>query len=177
MNYQEYAPLAIRTAKFIDPATDLFHAKVGIVTEIGEICDAFKRHIVYDKPLDLTNLKEEIGDVFWYMNLLVHVTQTKPMKAFDFARYDGMPMVGKELQGFLLRLSESTGSVANGALSFRFLQKELEILCMSFGIGLGDCLTININKLAARYGDKYSDYAALNRDLTTERAVLDGSAA
>ena len=33
----------------------------------------------------------------------------------------------------------------------------------------------NIDKLRARYGDKFSEAAALTRDLTKERAVLEGS--
>lgn len=33
----------------------------------------------------------------------------------------------------------------------------------------------NINKLKARYGEKFSNYAALNRDLDTERQILEGN--
>lgn len=32
----------------------------------------------------------------------------------------------------------------------------------------------NIAKLKARYGDKFTEKAALNRDLTTERKILEG---
>lgn len=43
------------------------HGAVGIATESGEILDALKRSLFYGKPLDKTNLEEEIGDVFWYL--------------------------------------------------------------------------------------------------------------
>jgi hypothetical protein len=174
MNYQEYAPLAIRTAKFIDPITDLFHARVGLVTEVGEICDAFKKHIIYGKTLDLVNLREEIGDVFWYLNLLVHVEQSKPLQLFDFYPAPPTELSGKELQVFLLKMAETTGMVATGTCSPRYLQKQLEVLCLCFNINIEECLDINIAKLAARYGDKYSDYKAVNRDLTVERKLLEG---
>jgi NTP pyrophosphatase (non-canonical NTP hydrolase) len=44
----------------------LIHAQLGKLTEIGEFADELKRHIFYGKELDKTNLKEEIGDGFWY---------------------------------------------------------------------------------------------------------------
>jgi NTP pyrophosphatase (non-canonical NTP hydrolase) len=55
----------------IDPkTTDLLHCAIGIGTESGELLDQFKRHIYYGKPLDIVNVKEEIGDKMWYiMNL------------------------------------------------------------------------------------------------------------
>jgi len=49
----------------------LEHALMGIVTEAGELMDQLKKHIVYGKELDLVNLAEECGDVFWYLALCV----------------------------------------------------------------------------------------------------------
>lgn len=46
------------------------HAVMGVDTEAGELTDAFKKHIFYGKPLDKTNIKEEIGDLFWYLAIL-----------------------------------------------------------------------------------------------------------
>lgn len=51
---------------------DLFHATVGLVTESGELMDAFKRRMFYGKELDLVNVKEELGDVLWYVALAAH---------------------------------------------------------------------------------------------------------
>lgn len=45
----------------------LLHAGVGLATEAGEFVDVVKKHIFYGKPLDLTNLREEVGDVLWYL--------------------------------------------------------------------------------------------------------------
>lgn len=49
----------------------LEHGIMGIVTEAGELMDQLKKHIVYGKDLDLVNLAEETGDVFWYLALCV----------------------------------------------------------------------------------------------------------
>jgi NTP pyrophosphatase (non-canonical NTP hydrolase) len=44
---------------------------MGLSTESAEVLDAVKKHIYYGKELDLTNLVEELGDIFWYAAILV----------------------------------------------------------------------------------------------------------
>jgi len=48
----------------------MLHGAVGIATEAGELLDALKKHIFYGKTLDEVNVKEEIGDLFWYIAVL-----------------------------------------------------------------------------------------------------------
>jgi len=48
----------------------LLHAVLGLETETGELQEAFKKHIFYGKDLDLVNVKEEVGDMMWYLALL-----------------------------------------------------------------------------------------------------------
>lgn len=45
----------------------LLHASIGLNTEQAEFADMLKKHLFYGKPLDETNLKEELGDLLWYM--------------------------------------------------------------------------------------------------------------
>lgn len=45
----------------------LGHMVVGLSTETGELLDAYKKHKFYGRPLDVQNVKEEIGDVMWYL--------------------------------------------------------------------------------------------------------------
>jgi NTP pyrophosphatase (non-canonical NTP hydrolase) len=45
----------------------LLHMAVGISGEAGEIIDAIKRHVIYRKALDVENVKEELGDLEFYM--------------------------------------------------------------------------------------------------------------
>jgi NTP pyrophosphatase (non-canonical NTP hydrolase) len=49
----------------------LLHGAMGISGEAGELMDAIKKHILYNKPLDVTNVKEELGDLCWYMALML----------------------------------------------------------------------------------------------------------
>ena len=47
----------------------LLHSIIGVSGEAGELLDQIKRHLFYSKDLDLVNLKEEFGDMLWYISL------------------------------------------------------------------------------------------------------------
>jgi NTP pyrophosphatase (non-canonical NTP hydrolase) len=49
---------------------DIIHGIEGCGTEAGELLDALKRAQFYGTPLDKTNIKEELGDLQWYIALL-----------------------------------------------------------------------------------------------------------
>lgn len=80
MNSNEYIQNALKTesndfeaitARLSDHKTiRILHAAKGLVTEAGEIEDALKKHVFYGKELDTVNLKEEMGDIFWYLAIL-----------------------------------------------------------------------------------------------------------
>jgi NTP pyrophosphatase (non-canonical NTP hydrolase) len=52
--------------------TNLLHAAMGMDTESGEFMDAIKKHLFYGKTVDEVNLKEELGDMLWYIGLACH---------------------------------------------------------------------------------------------------------
>lgn len=69
---------ALRTEPEYDYAIDrlmdirtvrLLHVAMGLCTEAGEFLDALKKWIYYGKPLDTTNLIEELGDGSWYQRI------------------------------------------------------------------------------------------------------------
>jgi NTP pyrophosphatase (non-canonical NTP hydrolase) len=93
----------------------LLHAMIGMCTEVGEFQDMMKKHMIYGKSLDRVNLKEELGDILWYVALAVD----------------------------------------------------------ELGTTFEDIMATNNAKLAARYGDVFTKEAALNRDLNTEREILE----
>lgn len=49
---------------------DLLHTSLGVVTEAAELADMLKKHIFYGKPIDTVNIKEECGDVLWYLAII-----------------------------------------------------------------------------------------------------------
>lgn len=77
-NYQEWAITKDRT--YTDLAERLsadhgqmrlMHAVMGLAGEVGEVTDAVKKSVLYNKTLDVENVKEEAGDILWYMSLLL----------------------------------------------------------------------------------------------------------
>lgn len=43
------------------------HMAVGISGEAGELLDAIKKAVIYRKPLDIANVREECGDLLFYI--------------------------------------------------------------------------------------------------------------
>lgn len=127
MNSQDYISDAIKTESRDFEAMDarlsdqglkrLLHAGFGLSTEAGEFMDALKKHIFYGKELDRVNLREELGDLFWYM----------------------------------------------------------AIACDELDVPFESLMKRNIEKLKARYGEKFSEEKAEKRDLKTEREILEKS--
>jgi NTP pyrophosphatase (non-canonical NTP hydrolase) len=71
MNLKDYQKESMRTCP--DLGNDLnnqLHMAIGISTEANELLDAYKKWFAYNKPLDLINIGEEIGDTFWYLSNL-----------------------------------------------------------------------------------------------------------
>lgn len=45
----------------------LLHMLLGMAGEVGELVDAFKRYLIYDQPLDVENVREELGDIEYFL--------------------------------------------------------------------------------------------------------------
>lgn len=73
-----YIPIVERLYESTDPLsldinlTRIIHASIGMSGETGEILDTVKKSMMYGKELDTSNLKEECGDVLWYMAIMLH---------------------------------------------------------------------------------------------------------
>ena len=117
MHDKQFIQDAIRTESpnFFQPNTRILHAAIGCVTESGELLDALKKQMFYGRELDLTNVKEECGDLLWYLAIM-----------FD--------ELGTDFETESNRV---------------------------------------INKLKTRFPEKFTEDKAFNRDLTTERKVLE----
>jgi NTP pyrophosphatase (non-canonical NTP hydrolase) len=82
MDLKEYQELAPKTASVDTEGTlarmrasfDLAHGVTGIATEAGELLEQMKKHLFYNKPLDMINVKEELGDILWYFALACKAT-------------------------------------------------------------------------------------------------------
>jgi NTP pyrophosphatase (non-canonical NTP hydrolase) len=75
MTPEQFTKDALRTESTRIPILSLtdhriIHAALGLVTESAEIADTIKKFEFYGRPLDTLNLKEEVGDILWYLALM-----------------------------------------------------------------------------------------------------------
>lgn len=191
MTFAQYSPLALRTAKPLPHEQQLMHAELGLVTEVGELADNIKKHVVYGKPFDAVNLMEEVADAFWYGNLWMF-EKALGAKFVDNLWERLLPKLSAETKDLtqdpwnLVKITQvlAASSAAlclpaaeRGASDEETLEIILGLLLILLhfaGYTMSDALKTNIDKLAKRYGDKYSDYNALNRDTAAERVILEG---
>lgn len=48
--------------------TQLRNGVTGLSDEVGELNSAVKKYVEYGKPLDITNIQEEVGDCLWRLS-------------------------------------------------------------------------------------------------------------
>ena len=198
MNFTEYESLAKRTLKELPRLKHIEHMVMGMSGELGEIVDAYKKYLVYGKPLDKVNIIEEVGDFTWYAILLGFVYNIKPedIEIYFFLEYSRTVELLKgtnedeNLPVFLLGASSNINEVCFRLLALeeyesgpekieivnnylKLLWKVVTSLIVMLDINIEQVFEANIAKLAARYGDKYSDLAAITRDLDKERKILE----
>lgn len=85
MNTEDYVNLVLKTenvdfdairSRLDNRSIRLLHAAMGLCTEAGEFMDQMKKYLIYGKPLDKTNLIEELGDGNWYEGLAIDALET-----------------------------------------------------------------------------------------------------
>ena len=59
--YQEFATLGQK------PGNGLIVHSLGVIGEVGEVIDCVKKGLRDEVPFDKEHLKEELGDVLWYI--------------------------------------------------------------------------------------------------------------
>jgi len=67
MTLAQYKQECGRTLAPLETREQNLHMVLGMVTEVGELADVYKRKLAYGKAEDFTNVKEEIGDLMWYV--------------------------------------------------------------------------------------------------------------
>lgn len=178
----EYQQLAQRTCPSLgSEQNDIVHMQLGLLTEIGEALDIFKKKHAYNKEMDLVNLGEELADQMWY---LANLAIFKKDAIFDHADLVTLGQVVKD--NFLIPATpqkkfDATVNILTNLLrhilgekfDFIFYLSSIVAVCEIYELDFMQILTNNITKLQVRYPEKFSNEAALNRDLKAERKELE----
>lgn len=61
----------------------LSHGVMGIVKEGGELLSLLEKYIWYGQPLDKLKIKDELGDVLWYIALVCNTLGIRLEDIFD----------------------------------------------------------------------------------------------
>lgn len=173
MNLEIYQQRAALTCAALPPMAHKEHMFCGIITEIGEIVDIYKKNIAYDKEIDRVNLLEEIADVTWYIaNWATEekVILSNPDPSF-YANTHHLSVSRGSLQVFdSLNAYENDPQLFLNYFYGWISKSPINVTEEEFYKSLEN----NINKLLSRYKNKsFSKENALNRDLTKEREQLE----
>ena len=187
MNLTQYVPLALRTENPLSLLRRFSHGCMGLITESGEIVTELKRMEIYEKPLDAERKKhilEEIGDVMWYVAILLDAIEMDLEMMEDASKPDlaNMPKDDEGLyEASALMLGDHVGRVCR-EVQLIFVLKEMNeeganrivtslamiISCMTILAERCDstlelALNDNIAKLQVRFPSAYSNENAEGR--------------
>lgn len=180
MEWVEYQRLSERTLSsefHCDVRTQrLLHAVMGMLTEIEEVLDNHSADTVDD-----VNRAEEWGDIAWYLAILSREYSVLPGPEGPVGEGVSADRSIMTLTKHLLRfLDMLKKSIYYGrkfdddtacALTSSIMRASFEY-AEGVGIDTSQAMRANIEKLRARYGDKFSSDSAINRDLEKERRIL-----
>lgn len=197
MKFNEYIELASRTCKPMSNVDHVSHMCLGIIGELGEVVDLYKKHWAYDKPLDRDALVEEFGDILWYCAGLYNTAEKfykiPPDRCVEQQHsFRGSRKYYSNNPTHILHLSLSISphittiiKLVNFPSLTDTYNNSYDIKChcnsimaaildmMSiFDLNFSEVMEKNIKKLASRYGDKYSDYNAINRSTDVEQVAM-----
>lgn len=192
MNWIEYLPLAEKTLSTQFNCQDEFyqkilHAVIGSLTEVEEILENYEDGVLFIDVNKQGSIAEESADIFWYLSILfreldIRNYNYKPSENFNidtpFNTLLSFTKVSLKFLDLLKKKIYYNKEVSNEImidLSIK-LHSLLTDYCNQYNVNIDDILEKNIKKLKARYGEKFSSDKAINRDLETERKILEGKA-
>jgi len=67
MDFNQYQKHALRTCGVSEPTKRILNGVMGLAGESGECIDLMKKHLFQGHELNREKLKDELGDVLWYI--------------------------------------------------------------------------------------------------------------
>jgi len=182
MNWSEYLELSEKTLSTQFHCEEreqrILHAVIGVLTEVEELLD---NHIGDEQ--DITNMLEEAGDITWYLAIIGREMDLDYPQLIVKTKNDNpMKLVLKIVKNTCKLLDMMKKKLYYNKPIDENLFKTITHLVMldvsdymnTYDIDIEKSFDVNIDKLKARYGDKFSSEKAINRDLETERNILEG---
>jgi NTP pyrophosphatase (non-canonical NTP hydrolase) len=68
VNFQDYEEAVQRTMNMKTSWREqMCNFLMGLAGEVGEVTEPVKKYLFHGKPLDINKIKDELGDVLWYL--------------------------------------------------------------------------------------------------------------
>ena len=185
MTWQEYLPLAEKTLSTQFNCDELFHQKIlhsviGSLTEVEEILENYVNGELITDVNKQGSIAEETADIFWYISILyreLEITdhQYNIEKKNPFEILLDFTKVSLKFLDLLKKKIYYNKDIDNSLmidLSSRMYCLMVNF-CYQYNTDISNILDKNIDKLRARYGDKFSSEKAINRNLEVEKQILE----
>lgn len=173
-NYQNHASRTMVDLGSLE--LNLSHMILGLVSENEEYLKA----LALD---DVVGSKEETADQFWYIAnycTLRNFDMEEIYNDFDVEKIEDWELEVATLDVYVSKLADyvkkfvAYGKELDPILEKRALGTIMEMLILENGEFILEIdLQKNIDKLKARFPNKFTQEKALNRDLETERKILE----
>jgi hypothetical protein len=179
MTYVEFVK-SVESTSWHHPNERLLHAAMGLVTETGEL---------YELTSEQHEL-EELGDICWYLALAydvlgldwdadkivddesqVTLRGANPLESLTIYSSELLDMLKKNIfYGKPLDMEVVISLVSNMKLAL-IVGTDMNDSCPHY---FDEVVDANIKKLQKRYPEKFSEEAAINRDVKAEYAAMNG---
>lgn len=176
LKYEEYSKLAAITESPFFHTDKLnistIHGIIGIQTEVSELISAVRGTLLKGEEPDLENIKEELGDIIWYISA---ITRSEKLVLFvDRTVGEGLGFIQIIIDmqiraGILTDIvkksifygtdTEYIHIISNVKIIYSYVHK----ICVLCGWDIEEIMAQNINKLKKRYPNQFNKVHAIKR--------------
>ena len=158
---------------------NLAHMALGLSTELGELVNCIGTELKV--RVDRVNLGEEIGDLYWYIANYCNLQDIAPP---DELTINSLPNY-KAMELLISSIADLNDLVKKFVAYNRPIEKSVELEAIYdiysslnlleevYKLNGAELRAANIEKLRVRYPHKFTEEAAINRDIDKERQTLE----
>jgi hypothetical protein len=182
-DFEQFQYDALKTESIVDSVKfdkDKFHAIMGLATVSAEIADMMKKNIFYGKPIKAVLVDAELERISHLVTKLKGLSSCGSTDVIDINPRVLHGVIGKFTEVGELIEAVMSAHVTDEPLDSVNVMEELgddqwynAILTDELGIDMGITQDTVIAKLKSRFPDKFDADKAINRDVVTERQVLE----
>ncbi len=175
-SFADYHRAALLTlAPELPGGTHIEHVAYGLFEEVGELVGAFKRHNFYGLDLDMVNVREEMGDVLWYLaagyeqfDLISPEWEVnnKVERLEQYSITDALRLCTRNSSNCFQFIS--LGHLDEIPMDLDRIRLGLEVLAYIYDLDLLDVARDNLIKLSKRHGETFKKAGVIIKDVEHE---------